>query len=364
MGYFKNIKLRNYRNFLDSSLNFDANCNIIIGKNGSGKTNILESISLFEKGRGFKKEKILNLINFEKKFFGFDIKSSFQDQKIDLNINIFNSDKNLKRLSVNGSIEKESIKYFESLFSVIYFLPEMERLFISTPSLRRNFLDRLIYNFDKEYNIIVNKYKKAVSERQLLLKKNLYDNNWIKEIECLIVEFGLIIYKKRSLHVDTINKILQKLNLTTHFSNNFILRIKDDFYDCCMKADSKELYILELKNNREVDLYSGGCTIGPHRSDLEGFNQDSDFNLNQLSTGQQKTIVLMMIIAQCKYLIENLKLNPIILLDEVCSHLDNVNRDLLLYLVDALKVQVFMTGTEENFFSFLSTKANYCNIQQ
>ena len=71
---------------------------------------------------------------------------------------------------------------------------------------------------------------------------------------------------------------------------------------------------------------------------------------------------MLIIIAQCKYLIDCLSLKPIILLDEVCSHLDYVNRELLLYLIDNLSAQVFMTGTEESFFSFLSTKANYCNI--
>ena len=122
------------------------------------------------------------------------------------------------------------------------------------------------------------------------------------------------------------------------------------------------MYLVTLKNNRKLDFFSGGCTIGPHRSDFTGFDMRNGFKLSQLSTGQQKTVILLIIISQCKFLINSLKLNPIIILDEVCSHLDKVNRDLLLYLIEDLKVQVFMTGTEENFFTFLSTKANYCNI--
>ena len=73
-------------------------------------------------------------------------------------------------------------------------------------------------------------------------------------------------------------------------------------------------------------------------------------------------MVLLIILAQSEYLINELNLHPIILLDEICSHLDDINRELLLYLTNQLKVQVFMTGTEKNFFSFLSTKAHYCNI--
>ena len=160
MGYFKNIKLLNYRNFLSFSINFKNGCNVIVGKNGSGKTNILESLSLFEKGRGFRKEKIANLINFNNFDKRFNIDSKFQDDKLEFIVNVFNSEKNLKKISINESLEKETIKHFESLFSIISFLPEMERLFVASPLSRRNFLDRLIFNFDKNYNFVINSYKK------------------------------------------------------------------------------------------------------------------------------------------------------------------------------------------------------------
>ena len=114
MGYFKNINFSNYRNFTRCSLSFDKSLNIILGKNGSGKTNILEGISLFEKGRGFRKEKIANLINFNNFDKRFNIDSKFQDDKLEFIVNVFNSEKNLKKISINESLEKETIKHFES----------------------------------------------------------------------------------------------------------------------------------------------------------------------------------------------------------------------------------------------------------
>jgi DNA replication and repair protein RecF len=197
LGYFQNINFNNYRNFSKSSFNFDKGCNVILGNNGSGKTNILEGISLFDKGRGFRKEKIYNLINYNNLDNGFKIYSIFKNKKIDLNIDIFNSKNNLKKISVNNNLETESIKHFYSLFSIIYFLPEMERLFVSTPSSRRNFLDRLIFTGNKKYNSVINNYKKAVNERNIILKNITYDENWIKIIEDNIVKFGSIIYKSR-----------------------------------------------------------------------------------------------------------------------------------------------------------------------
>ena len=362
MSYFKNINLSNYRNFNKFSLSFHKGANIITGKNGSGKTNILEAISLFEKGKGLRKDKIINLINNQNNNSEFIINAILKKKKNEFNIKVYNTDNNLKKLLINDASEKDSIQHFRSIFSVIYFLPEMERLFLASPSIRRNFLDRLIFSSNKNYNTLINNYKKNIIERHLLLKNNSFDEDWLQNIESNIVKFGIDIYNKRNTHINKINQILKEINSTEHFANNFILKIKDEFLDNNNFLDNKELYISELKLRRTTDLFSGGCSIGPHRSDILGFNIINNFNLSQLSTGQQKTIVLLIIIAQSKYLIETIDLRPVILLDEVCSHLDDINRSLLLFLINELKIQSFLTGTEESFFSFLSTKANYCNI--
>ena len=97
MGYFKDINLNNFRNFEKFFLEFKNGCNIILGKNGSGKTNILESLSLLEKGRGFRKEKIENLINFNNKNKDFKIFSLFNNENIDYNISVFSLNKNKKK---------------------------------------------------------------------------------------------------------------------------------------------------------------------------------------------------------------------------------------------------------------------------
>jgi len=363
LGHFKNIKLLNYRNFSKSHFDFNSSCNVLIGNNGTGKTNILEAISLFEKGRGFRKEKIQNLINFNNPNQSFKIESIFINQKNEYNVKVFNSEKNLKKISINNTHEKESINFFESLFSIIYFLPEMERLFLSSPSFRRNFLDRLIFNFDKKYNLIVNNYKKSIYERQLLLKNSKYDEAWADELEKNIVQFGSVIYNKRVKHIDILNKTLQKLNLIKDFSHHFFLKIDDSLlFEHNDIQNNNHLYATLLKQNRKKDLLIGGCSIGPHRSDLLGFSLGNQMSINQFSTGQQKTAILLIIISQCKYLKEALNLNPIILLDEACSHLDDFNKELLLYLIDELEAQIFMTGTEKKFFSFLSTNTKYYNI--
>ena len=121
--------------------------------------------------------------------------------------------------------------------------------------------------------------------------------------------------------------------------------------------------LLKLKNLRNYDAIVGGCKIGPHKSDINGIHLEKNLSLALCSTGQQKAIILLIIIAQCKYLINILNRKPVVLLDEVCSHLDKYNREILLELINSLDVQIFITGTEKNFFSFLSTKASYYTIE-
>ena len=367
MNFFKQIQLANYRNFNNYFINLNKNCNVIFGTNGSGKTNILESISLFERGRGFRKEKINNLINNKSTDKVFKISSKYINNNNEIDLVVTNEiceNKFKKKLTINGSDSNESIKHFENLFSIICFLPEMERLFLSTPSVRRNFLDKLIYGVDRDYLTTLNKYQIKVSERTKILRQHLYDQDWIEQVEIEIVNLGMNIFQKRIQHLNILNSILSLLNqpvvkfyqIQLQTFNNFILDFKSS------NEEVRSLYLLEMKKSRNIDSIIGGCKIGPHKTDIVGINYSNRLNINQISTGQQKTVVLLIIIAQCKYLLETLKRKPIILFDEVCSHLDKDNRSLLLDLIDSLSVQTIMTGTEKDFFSFLSTKASYCNI--
>jgi len=339
----------------------------LIGKNGSGKTNVLESISLFERGRGFRKDKINNLISNSTNNNKFEISSIYINEKNKMNLNVYNDFQEInskKKLLINNSSSKESIKHFESLFSLIFFLPEMERLFLNSPSQRRNFLDRLIYNKDKNYAKLVNNYKKLLFERYKMLQNVHYDDSWINVLEKRIVENGTEIYKKRKQHTDILNLHLEKLKNFENSKYNLSFFMSDYLIDNVDEYNDQiyDQYLAELSSNREFDRFNGGSKIGPHKSELKGINLQNNMGVNQLSTGQQKTVILLIILAQSIFLINELKIKPIIFFDEVCSHLDAQNRELLLNIIEDLKVQTFLTGTEKNLFSFLSTNVTYCNI--
>ncbi len=331
----------------------------MFGKNGSGKTNILEAISLFSKGRGLRKDKLSNIVkkNCEK----FIIKSNFYNKEIDYSLVADTLKKNnriKKILSVNNDKSKESIDKIYELTPFLYFLPETERLFLSSPASRRNFLDQLIFTYMNKYNRIINEYSKYLIERSKILCKNNYDESWLETLERNISNNALKIYslreKQTNLLVDNLNDNLNNFDLPIKIK----IKLNDKFYK---NSISQEFYEKELKNNRKFDSIIGGCNIGPHKSDYIFF-VNNDFPVSQLSTGQQKTIILLIYLAQCKYLIHSMNKEPIILLDEVCSHLDEINRKILMDLVETFNLQFFLTGTSKDLFSFLSTNTNFCNI--
>jgi len=359
LGYFNNIDLINFRNFDDYSISFSKNCNVFYGKNGSGKTNILEGISLLSKGRGLRKDKFVNII--KKNCDQFIINSDYKSKEIVYNLNAETENINnrfKKKLTVNGDSSADSLELIYNKSPFLYFLPETERLFQSSPSIRRNIIDQFIYTSQNKYNKLVNRYNKFIQERSKALIKNIKDESWLKQLEKSISVDALQIYSLRESQlkflINNLNIYLRDFDLPFKIDTELI----DKFYNSNLKSEE---YEEALKKNRKIDVLVGGCAIGPHKSDYMFCVNDNSF-VSQLSTGQQKTIILLMYLSQCKYLSEVKFKQPILLLDEVCSHLDDINRKVLLTLIETFKLQIFMTGTSENLFSFLSTNTNFCNI--
>ena len=359
MVKINNIEFKNFRNFSEYKISFENKVNILFGDNGCGKTNVLEGISLIAKGRGIRNANINNLI--KKKENKFLIKNNLEIKKNLYDIEISSDHKNdkfKKILKINDDLTKDSKDFLNQYISYLIFTPDMERLFQTSPSYRRNLLDRLIFSYKNDYNKIVNKYKKFLFERIKILQNNSLDNEWLQNIETEICSLGLEIYNLRNNQLNSINKNLNILKNDHKFQFNVELKIKDDYFD---NNFSFEHYLSELRDSRSYDKKFGGTKIGPHKSDFTAII-NNDFNASLLSTGQQKTVVLMILLSQCNHLINNKNISPILLFDEIASHLDSHNREILLEMINRFEIQFFLTGTDKNLFSFVSTKANFYNI--
>jgi len=361
LAKIKNIEFYNFRNFKNFKTSFDEKLNILFGDNGSGKTNILEGISLIAKGKGIRNSNLTNLI--KEKEDNFLIKNNLEIQKNDFNIEIFTEQKNdkfKKVIKVNNDSSKDTLNFLNQSISYLIFLPEMERLFQASPSYRRNFLDRLIFSSRNDYNRLINKYKKSLLERNKILQSYNIDDDWINRIENEICSLGLEIFKLRNSQLNILNLELNNMKNDHNFKFDVKLEIKDNFLN---NEISFEEYLLNLQNSRLHDKQFGGAKFGPHKSDIISII-NNEFDSSLLSTGQQKTIVLMILLAQCNYLVNNKKINPIFLFDEIASHLDKNNRQILLDMINRFEIQFFLTGTEKNLFSFVSTNAKFYNITE
>ena len=359
MGYFKNIKLNHFRNFKDFNLEFSDKCNVFFGKNGSGKTNLLEALSLCTKGRGIRKDKIINFI--KKNENSFSNIAYFVDKNIEYEIKVItelNNHKLQKKILLNNEFSSDVNKKIESLITYLIYLPENERMFIASPTTRRNFFDHFIFSSNQKYSTLVNYYKKNVYERNVVLNSINFDEIWLTKIEENISNSGIEIYKNRKMQVDLFVKHLEIISKYFNTKFKVTIEINDPFYNEKLNIDK---YMISLRRNREIDKIVGGTKVGPHKSDYIFF-LDKNFPASQLSTGQQKTLVLLLYFSQCNYLVNTCKKKPILLLDEVCSHLDEVNTQLLLKILNQFDIQVFMTGTNKDLFSFLSTNTNFYNI--
>ena len=359
MVKINNIELINFRNFDRYNLSFDKKLNILFGINGCGKTNILEGISLIDKGRGIRNSSISTII--KKNQNKFLIKSNLEIKNDNFDIEIFTEKKNdkLKKIiKINDDLSKESLDFLNQSISYLIFVPEMERLFQASPSYRRNFLDRLIYTSRNDYNRLVNKYKKYLLERIKILQTNHVDNDWLSQVEKQICLLGLEIYHLRASQLVSINTNINTLKKEHKFKFNVELKLKDDFYDHNTSFDK---YLSHLQDSRAYDKQYGGTKIGPHRSDIIAIIND-DYDASMLSTGQQKTVVLMILLSQCNFLVKYKDIRPILLFDEIGSHLDSNNRQILLDMINKFEIQFFLTGTDKDLFSFVSTKAKFYNI--
>tara|TARA_Y100000590_G_scaffold470730_1_gene668899 strand:- start:15970 stop:17100 length:1131 start_codon:yes stop_codon:yes gene_type:complete len=365
LNHLSSIQLNNFRNLAKQEIELCNSTNVFIGANGSGKTNLLESISLLEPGRGFKKKSLETLSEFKNNNPWIVYTKYNQNNNVTgISITFDKTSNGLikKRILIDGNTTKETLEKNYGL-KVVWFLPEMERLFIGSPSIRRNFVDRISYSFDSSVLKNISLYKKLIRERSLILKQNNFDNAWIDTIEDKIANLGyqIIISRKKTITIlnQIFNEILNKKQNINICKLSIYGTIEEKINEIIDDNKSIAIFKDELIKYREEDRIKGLCSIGPHRSDLEVIYLKNQVDASLCSTGQQKEIILSILLCQCYCLVKKFNISPIVLLDEVCSHLDDNTRSILLSLTGWLNIQVLMTGTDKNLFSFLSTKSKF-----
>ena len=241
---------------------------------------------------------------------------------------------------------------------ILWLIPSMDRLWIEGAEGRRRFLDRLVLSFDPNHAEASLTYEKAMRERNRLLKDQVRDGHWYTALEAQMARSGDQINKARLAALDLITDA-QK-NAQTAFPTADLELLQSEGEMPQSEDDLREA----LAESRFRDLNAGRTLVGPHRSDLYGVYAAKGVPAKDCSTGEQKALLVSLILANARALAERIGAPPILLLDEVSAHLDANRRAALYDEICALGAQAWMTGTGQELFDSLGDRATYLEITE
>ena len=325
----KTLKLNDYRNYTNFSIEFNPNLNIIIGNNGVGKTNILESIIVVSNAKSFRTLNDQDLIKKSKEYLKIDLQSDTNNYKVVIN------SKN-KSLYINDNLAKRSSDYIGKL-NAILFKPSDLEIYTDSPSERRKVLDLEIGKVNNNYLRALLQYNSLLKDKNKLLKELEIDETLLNVIEESMIPNIKIIIKEREKFIETVNKYISDY-YSDIAGNKHKIEIK---YKKCCEIDNVEEMMMASKTKDQYYHYS---TFGPHHDDYY-FTID-DYDINSIaSQGQRRIVLIAFKFALIKYIEQNANITPILLLDDILSELDKDNQERLLKMLPE-NTQVIITNTD------------------
>ncbi|MCL2522132.1 MAG: DNA replication and repair protein RecF [Erysipelotrichales bacterium] len=338
----QNISLVNFRKHKQKEFKTSEGINIIIGRNASGKTSILEAIYLASLTKSYKTNNDAELISYGEVFLSVDVKTVNRSFLITL------SDSG-KTASINR-LPKEKMSDFVGELNIVMFSPEDLFLINAGPAERRRFIDVEIAKYDKLHIVALNNYKKILRQRNELLKGAdiRFDRSYLKVLSETLTEQGQKINQNRSKFCKLLNEELKKISEQ---------RPVEEFYQVKVKQNYSEAWedVLRIKENSDIILHNTG--YGPHRDDLVIYINNKEAK-SFASIGQQKTCLLTIKRAIIEILTVIKKEKPVFLLDDVFSELDKERQKMI--IEETSEMQAFITAT--NLDGFTSEYLNNANI--
>ncbi|MCY4304048.1 MAG: DNA replication/repair protein RecF [Aestuariivita sp.] len=353
MSAFSSLSLSHFRSHRHSQISVDNRPIAILGPNGSGKTNILEAVSMFSPGRGLRNATIEEVAR-QPECLGWKLNGHITCQNRINEIEILAQAGSTRQIKINGKTTSQL--NLGRITPVIWLVPAMDRLWIDGSEGRRRFLDRMALSFFPEHAAFTLKFQKAMRERNRLLKNQIRDNHWYEAIEHQMATTAIRIHQAR---IATLKQLTQaQSNCQTAFPTTDLDLSQNERDILENENDLKEA----LKKNRCREIIVGRTLIGPHRTDVCATYSAKGMPARNCSTGEQKAMLISLILANARALTEISGSSPILLLDEITAHLDNERRGALFDEIYAIGSQAWMTGTELDLFSEFGDKAQRISV--
>lgn len=358
------LTLSDFRCYSFLRLETDGRPVVLTGPNGAGKTNILEALSFLSPGRGFRRAKLSEVTRR-----GADEKAPWAvaalvDRPDDSPLEIGTGKEGgseRRLLRIDGSPARSQAALSE-VVSLLWLIPAMDRLFLEGATGRRRFLDRLVLGFDPAHASRATAYEHAMRERTRLLKERRFDPSWLGVLEETMARHGAAMAEARKSTVARLNAACRQgigpFPAAVLSVSGAVESLMDEF----APADAEDRFRQALAQGRRRDAEAGGAVEGPHRSDLQVRHGIKDLPAEQCSTGEQKAVLVAILLGQARAQADLRGLPPILLLDEIAAHLDQTRRAALFDELCALKAQSWLTGTDHSLFAELADRAQFFRV--
>ncbi len=361
------LKLTNFRNYDFVEMDFGNKLVVITGKNGSGKTNLLEAISLLTPGRGLRNATLGTISRYDnvaKQPLPWTIFSKIFNTPDQITIGTgkdTSKESDRRIIKVNGE-EISNQSHLAHYFSVCYLTPQMDQTFSEGATSRRTYLDKLTGLFYPEHVKQTAVYNHARSERSKLLTSGHYDEIWLNTIEKRMAEQAVAIAAARNEVVAQLQEAIDASNLTFPKAQ----LCADGMIEHNLKNNSalecENMLQQNFKNSREEDQKNGRTTYGSHRSDFTVIHSIKNQPAHICSTGEQKALLLSITMACVRARKNWAGTSPILLLDEVVAHLDKQKRAEFFEELLHLNTQTFLTGTDSILFDEIKGKSQFLTV--
>ncbi len=355
------MRLSSFRCYGSAAFDGDARPVVLTGPNGAGKTNMLEAVSFLAPGRGLRQARLADI----------DQRGSEKEWAVAATVSAVGGpveigtgrDASTPRriVRINGAPVSGQGALAEFV-SIVWLTPQMDRLFLDGASARRRFLDRLIFGFDAQHANRVSAYEHAMRERARLLKVGQRDDRWLSALEEAMACRGVAIAAARREMAGRLAHACAAglgpfpragIAATGHV---------EDWLDEGPALAAEDRLRLRLAECRTEDAEAGRTTIGPHRSDFAVTHLEKGMPAELCSTGEQKALLIAVVLADARLQAAERGVAPLLLLDEVAAHLDVGKRRALFEEVRTLGAQAWLTGTDRTLFADLEPYAQFFTV--
>ncbi|CDZ35916.1 DNA replication and repair protein RecF [Neorhizobium galegae bv. officinalis] len=362
--FLSRLKLTDFRNYAEAALPLDGRHVVLTGENGAGKTNLLEAVSFLSPGRGLRRA-VLSDVTRVGAAGGFaifaDVDGMDGEVSIGTGIEPGEGESVARKLRINGTPARSTEELTDHL-SVLWLTPAMDGLFTGASSDRRRFLDRLVLSLDPAHGRRASDFERAMRSRNKLLSEGRFDPSWLSAIEAQMAGLGIAMAAARQEMLGLLRRLSASSGETPFPTPVLALEGFMDGARDRPSADLEEDYLDMLRNGRGRDAAAGRTLDGPHRSDLLVRHREKDMEAERCSTGEQKALLIGLVLAHARLTADMTGYAPILLLDEIAAHLDEGRRAALFDLVHGLGGQSFMTGTDRAMFSALADRAQFFTV--